>query len=282
MRTTLLPGLLGVAAPQRRARHQRRRAVRDRLRRAAARGPEPARHHRPAAPVGRRAVRPPTTSRRSRRLLPDQPLHVAVALTGQRSPAGWWGAGAGSTWADAVEAARVVARRRGCRARRPRGRGAGAVAPGPVRRARARRPRSSATPASSPPVRARALGLPTRTARHGARPRRPDRRGGRLPSSPGRSPPIRWRRRTSPSSSTPRCRRPPSRPRSSTARARCSSPCACSTSTPVEQVDAGRKSLAFALRFRAPDRTLTVEEVSAARDSAVAAAAATVGAVRRA
>jgi len=49
-----------------------------------------------------------------------------------------------------------------------------------------------------------------------------------------------------------------------------------------EQVDAGRKSLAFALRFRAPDRTLTVEEVSAARDSAVAAASAAVGAVQRA
>jgi phenylalanyl-tRNA synthetase beta chain len=49
-----------------------------------------------------------------------------------------------------------------------------------------------------------------------------------------------------------------------------------------EQVDTGRKSLAFALRFRAPDRTLTVDEVSAARDSAVAAAAAAVGAVQRA
>ena len=49
-----------------------------------------------------------------------------------------------------------------------------------------------------------------------------------------------------------------------------------------EQVDAGRKSLAFALRFRAPDRTLTVEEVSAARESAVAAASAAVGAVQRA
>jgi phenylalanyl-tRNA synthetase beta chain len=49
-----------------------------------------------------------------------------------------------------------------------------------------------------------------------------------------------------------------------------------------EQVDAGRKSLGFALRFRAPDRTLTVDEVSAARDSAVAAASAAVGAVQRA
>jgi phenylalanyl-tRNA synthetase beta chain len=49
-----------------------------------------------------------------------------------------------------------------------------------------------------------------------------------------------------------------------------------------EQVGEGRKSLAFALRFRAPDRTLTVEEVSAARDAAVAAAHEAVGADRRA
>jgi phenylalanyl-tRNA synthetase beta chain len=41
-----------------------------------------------------------------------------------------------------------------------------------------------------------------------------------------------------------------------------------------EQVGAGRRSLAFTLRFRAPDRTLTSEEANAARDSAVAVAAA--------
>ena len=35
-----------------------------------------------------------------------------------------------------------------------------------------------------------------------------------------------------------------------------------------EQVGAGRRSLAFTLRFRAPDRTLTSEEANAARDSA--------------
>jgi phenylalanyl-tRNA synthetase beta chain len=36
---------------------------------------------------------------------------------------------------------------------------------------------------------------------------------------------------------------------------------------------AGRKSLAYKLTFRAPDRTLTVEEAVAARDAAVALAA---------
>ena len=48
-----------------------------------------------------------------------------------------------------------------------------------------------------------------------------------------------------------------------------------------EQVPPGHKSLAFSLRLRAPDRTLTAEEANAARDAAVAAAAARTGAVLR-
>jgi phenylalanyl-tRNA synthetase beta chain len=47
------------------------------------------------------------------------------------------------------------------------------------------------------------------------------------------------------------------------------------------QVGEGKKSLAFALRFRAPDRTLTEAETGAARDAAVASAASAVGAVQR-
>jgi len=49
-----------------------------------------------------------------------------------------------------------------------------------------------------------------------------------------------------------------------------------------EQIGAGRKSLAFALRFRAPDRTLTEAETAAARDAAVALAGERHGAVQRA
>jgi phenylalanyl-tRNA synthetase beta chain len=41
---------------------------------------------------------------------------------------------------------------------------------------------------------------------------------------------------------------------------------------------AGEKSLAIALRFRAPDRTLTVDEANSARDAAIAAAAERTGA----
>jgi phenylalanyl-tRNA synthetase beta chain len=48
-----------------------------------------------------------------------------------------------------------------------------------------------------------------------------------------------------------------------------------------EQVGEGNKSLAYRLRFRAPDRTLTDDETSAARDAAVAEAARRVGAMLR-
>ncbi|MGO4599797.1 phenylalanine--tRNA ligase subunit beta [Terrabacter sp. 2RAF25] len=48
-----------------------------------------------------------------------------------------------------------------------------------------------------------------------------------------------------------------------------------------EHVEAGRKSLAYRLTFRAPDRTLTTDEVNGFRDAAVAAAASATGAVQR-
>ncbi|MFM9273101.1 phenylalanine--tRNA ligase subunit beta [Pseudarthrobacter sp. NKDBFgelt] len=46
-------------------------------------------------------------------------------------------------------------------------------------------------------------------------------------------------------------------------------------------IEEGKKSLAFGLRFRANDRTLTADEASAARESAVALAAERFGAVQR-
>ena len=42
--------------------------------------------------------------------------------------------------------------------------------------------------------------------------------------------------------------------------------------TDADRLGAGARSLAFALRLRAPDRTLTMEEAAAARDAAIAAA----------
>ncbi|MFI6825152.1 phenylalanine--tRNA ligase subunit beta [Micromonospora sp. NPDC050187] len=40
--------------------------------------------------------------------LPAQPRHVAVVLVGDVEPTGWWGAGRPASWADAVEAGRTV------------------------------------------------------------------------------------------------------------------------------------------------------------------------------
>ena len=40
--------------------------------------------------------------------LPAQPLHVGVVLAGDREPRGWWGKGRQAGWTDAVEAARLV------------------------------------------------------------------------------------------------------------------------------------------------------------------------------
>jgi phenylalanyl-tRNA synthetase beta chain len=48
-----------------------------------------------------------------------------------------------------------------------------------------------------------------------------------------------------------------------------------------DQLDPGQKSLAFTLRLRASDRTLTAEEVAVAREAAVAEAARRWGAVLR-
>jgi phenylalanyl-tRNA synthetase beta chain len=42
--------------------------------------------------------------------LPDQPLRVGAVLAGMRSLDGWWGQGRPATWADAIEAARAVGR----------------------------------------------------------------------------------------------------------------------------------------------------------------------------
>jgi phenylalanyl-tRNA synthetase beta chain len=42
-------------------------------------------------------------------LLPAQPHHVAGLLTGVREPQGWWGPARAAGWADAIEAVRVIA-----------------------------------------------------------------------------------------------------------------------------------------------------------------------------
>ena len=41
-------------------------------------------------------------------VVPHQPWHAAAVLAGEVEPAGWWGAGRPAGWADAIEAARIT------------------------------------------------------------------------------------------------------------------------------------------------------------------------------
>jgi phenylalanyl-tRNA synthetase beta chain len=102
LRTTLLPGLLATLA-RNLARGQRDLALFE---------------HGAVFPGGVRTPAPlPGVDRRPDDetmaallgAVPEQPWHVAVALTGNREPRGWWGKGRPAEWADAVEAARRVA-----------------------------------------------------------------------------------------------------------------------------------------------------------------------------
>jgi phenylalanyl-tRNA synthetase beta chain len=63
-----------------------------------------------AAPVPGTAARPDEqTLRQIRAAVPSQPRRVAFALTGDADPAGWWGPGRPADWTDVVGAARAVA-----------------------------------------------------------------------------------------------------------------------------------------------------------------------------
>ena len=42
--------------------------------------------------------------------LPDQPLRIGAVLTGEKELDGWWGKGRAASWADAIEAARAIGR----------------------------------------------------------------------------------------------------------------------------------------------------------------------------
>ncbi|WP_138731744.1 phenylalanine--tRNA ligase subunit beta [Modestobacter excelsi] len=102
LRTTLLPGLLATLA-RNLSRGQRDVAVFE---------------HGSVFPGDRRIPAPvPGVDRRPDDetlaallgAVPAQPWHVAVVLTGHREPRGWWGPGRPAGWADAVQAARIVA-----------------------------------------------------------------------------------------------------------------------------------------------------------------------------
>ncbi len=212
-------------------------------------------------------------------LLPDQPLHVAVALAGGRTPDGWWGDGAPAGWADAIEAARLVARAVGVELEVRRG-----SAPAPWHPGRCAElvldGEVVGYAGEVAPKACETAGLPKRTAVMELD----------LGALIGAAVEVVT---ATPISTYPVAKEDVALVVASDVPASAVEAALVSGAGPLlesvrlfdvyagEQVGEGRKSLAYALRFRAPDRTLKVDEVAAARDSAVAAATASVGAVLR-
>ncbi|MGH3898167.1 MAG: phenylalanine--tRNA ligase subunit beta [Pseudonocardiaceae bacterium] len=208
--------------------------------------------------------------------LPVQPLHVGVVLAGQWDRPGWWGAARAATWADAVQAARLVGHAAGVelavRAAETApwhpGRCAQLIVDGRVI--------GHAGELHLAVI--EALGLPTRACAM-------ELDLDALPLSERRPAPV-----VSPY---------PPVLQDVALVVDAAVPAADLTATlrrgagdlledvrlfdvyTGDQIGQGNQSLAFALRFRAPDRTLTVAEATAARDAAVAAAIQAHGATLR-
>ncbi|MBV9013932.1 MAG: phenylalanine--tRNA ligase subunit beta [Pseudonocardiales bacterium] len=208
--------------------------------------------------------------------LPGQPLHVGAVLAGQWERLGWWGTGRAVTWADAVQAARAVGHAAGvefgvCAAQTP-----------PWHPGRCAQLQVEGRPVGHAgelhPAVVTALGLPPRTCAM-------ELDLDALPLTDRRPAPV-----ISPY---------PPVLQDIAVVVDAAVPVAELTATlrrgagelledvrlfdvyTGEQIGVGKKSLAFALRFRALDRTLTVAEATAARDAAVAAAIQTHGAALR-
>ncbi len=215
--------------------------------------------------------------------VPDQPRHVAMVLTGARELPGWSGAGRAADWADAVEVAQVAARALGLRLATTAageapwhpGRCAALVLDGG--------PSAGAVVGHAGelhPKVVEALGLPPRTCAAELD----------LDALVAAS---RELRRAVPVSPHPVAKEDvalvvdASVPAGAVAEVLRGGGGELLESVRLfdvytgPQVGAGKKSLAFALRMRAVDRTLTAAETAAVRDRAVAAASERFGATLR-
>lgn len=213
--------------------------------------------------------------------VPDQPMHLGVVLTGAMQLAGWWGAGQPADWSDAIAAVRLIAERAGAEltvtaaeyAPWHPGRCArftvdgGPDGPHIVGHAGELHPRVCA-----------ALGLPPRTC------------AAELDLATLPVPAV---------TAAPRLSAFPSALQDVALVVDATTPAVAVEQALVTgagelledlrlfdvftgaQIGQGRKSLAYALTFRAADRTLTAEEVTVARDAAIAEAARQVGAELR-
>ncbi|PWV46382.1 phenylalanine--tRNA ligase subunit beta [Nocardiopsis sp. L17-MgMaSL7] len=213
--------------------------------------------------------------------LPEQPRRVGVVITGDAERAGWWGEGRAATWADAIQAARDVARVAGvdleieADARAPWHPGRCAAL---YVRVEGERVLVGHAGELHPRV-VQAFGLPERTSAteidlDGVERARTDSPAPTVSTYPVATQDV----ALVVDASVPVGR-------ISEALAEGAGPLLESVRLfdvyTGEQVGEGRRSVAFALRFRAEDRTLTAEEAGAARDAAVALATERTGAVLR-
>jgi phenylalanyl-tRNA synthetase beta chain len=222
--------------------------------------------------------------------LPGQPLHVGVVLTGRREAPGWWGQGRPACWDDAVEASRQIAgvsRVPFCvRAGQQEPWHPGRCAAVYVQAGDGSEVLAGYAGELHPRV-IQAFGVPPRTCAAELDLSVIETAAAAL--APVQAPVI---------SPYPVATQdvalivPDTVPAADVQAALTSGVAAAGTGLLLEdvrlfdvytggQVGAGNKSLAYTLRFRAPDRTLTAEEAGAARDAAVAEASRRTGAMLR-
>ncbi|MGW5972871.1 phenylalanine--tRNA ligase subunit beta [Streptomyces sp. NPDC055186] len=215
--------------------------------------------------------------------LPHQPRHVAAVLAGAREQAGWWGAGRPADWADAIEAARAVAAEAGTELVVRKGQY------GPWHPGRCAElavvvdgtERVIGHAGELHPGVLKTLGLPARSCAMELDLDVLEQAGDETPQAPGISTfPVATQDvalvvdASVPASDVEAALREGAGELLESIRL-------FDVYENAGQLGEGRKSLAYALRFRAPDRTLTVDEASAARETAVALAGERTGAVLR-
>ncbi|KDN78013.1 phenylalanyl-tRNA synthetase subunit beta [Streptomyces olindensis] len=212
--------------------------------------------------------------------LPEQPRHVAVVLAGAREQAGWWGKGRPADWADSVEAARSVAREAGAELIIRKGQ-YGPWHPGRCAELAVTVDGVEQVVGHAGELHPRvvkALGLPARTCAMELDLDAVESAGDVTVAAPRISTfPVATQDvalvvdAVVPAAEVEEALRDGAGELLESIRL-------FDVYENAEQLGEGRKSLAYALRFRAADRTLTVDEASAARDAAVALAGERVGA----
>ncbi|MFD8807352.1 phenylalanine--tRNA ligase subunit beta [Streptomyces sp. NPDC059597] len=215
--------------------------------------------------------------------LPEQPRHIAAVLAGAREQAGWWGKGRPADWADAIEAARTVAREVGADLVVRKGQ-YGPWHPGRCAELLVVEDGAERVVGHAGELHPRvvkALGLPERTSAMELDLDALERVGDDTPQAPSISTfPVATQDvalvvdKPVPAAEVEAALRDGAGELLESIRL-------FDVYENAEQLGDGRKSLAYALRFRAADRTLTVDEASAARDAAVALAGERTGAVLR-